>query len=105
MGEDVDTMSYVEDVLTDVVSQYVSEDVYPEDWDLDALTAEVNRFYPSKRDLKSLDVETLTAAELVELVLEDARKRLEERKVEWDERTDELERLGVARGDGVSSFE
>jgi preprotein translocase subunit SecA len=105
MGEDVDTMSYVEDVLTDVVSQYVSEDVYPEDWDLDALTAEVNRFYPSRIDFRSLDVETLTAAEVLAMVIEDARERLEERKVEWDERTAELEKRGLARGDGVASFE
>src|SRR3712207_6513811 len=52
MGEDVDTMSYVEDVLTDVVSQHASGDVYPEDWDLDTLAAELNRFYP--RDRKSV---------------------------------------------------
>jgi preprotein translocase subunit SecA len=105
MGEDVDTMSYVEDVLTGVVSEYVSEDVYPEDWDLEALTAEVNRFYPSRIDFRSLDVETLTAAEVLAMVLEDARERLEERKVEWDERTAELEKRGLARGDGVASFE
>jgi preprotein translocase subunit SecA len=105
MGEDVDTMSYVEDVLTDVVSEYVSEDVYPEDWDLDALTAEVNRFYPSRIDFRSLDVETLTAAEVLAMVIEDARERLEERKVEWNERTAELEKRGLARGDGVASFE
>jgi preprotein translocase subunit SecA len=105
MGEDVDTMGYVEDVLTTAVSEYVSDDVYPEDWDLDALTTEVNRFYPSRVDFRSLDVEALTAAEVLEMVLEDARGRLEERKAEWDERTAELERLGVARGDGVASFE
>ena len=105
MGEDVDTMSYVEDVLTEVVSEYVSEDVYPEDWDLDVLTAEVNRFYPSRIDFRSLDVETLTAPEVLSMVLEDARERLEERKVEWDERTAELEKRGLARGDGVASFE
>ena len=105
MGEDVDTMSYVEDTLTGVVTEYVSEDVYPEDWDLDALTAEVNRFYPCRIDFKSLDIETLTSAEVLAMVLDDARGRLEERKAEWDERTAELERLGVARGDGVDSFE
>jgi preprotein translocase subunit SecA len=105
MGEDVDTMSYVEDALTGVVTEYVSEDVYPEDWDLDALTAEVNRFYPCRIDFKSLDIETLTSAEVLAMVLDDARERLEERKVEWDERTAELDRLGVARGDGVDSFE
>src|ERR687894_417169 len=105
MGEDVDTMSYVEDVLTDVVSEYVSDNVYPEDWDLDALTTEVNRFYPSSIDFGSLDVETLTPAEVLAMVLQDADERLEERKAEWDERTAELERRGLARGDGVATFE
>ncbi|CAN5846201.1 preprotein translocase subunit SecA [soil metagenome] len=105
MGEDVDTASYVDDVLTGVVSEYVSEDVYPEDWDLSALTTEVNRFYPSRVDFKAIDVETLTAAEVLAMVLEDARERLEERKAEWDERTVELESIGLARGDGVGSFE
>ena len=105
MGEDVDTMSYVEDALTGAVTQYVSEDVYPEDWDLAALTTEVNRFYPCTIDFESLDIETLTPAEVLSMVLDDARERLEERKAEWDERTAELERLGVARGDGVDSFE
>jgi preprotein translocase subunit SecA len=105
MGEDVDTMSYVDDVLTEVVSQYVSEDAYPEDWDLDALTTEVNRFYPSRIDFESIDVERLTAAEVLAMVLEDARERLEERKAEWDERTAELEKRGLARGDGVATFE
>jgi preprotein translocase subunit SecA len=105
MGEDVDTKSYVDEVLTDVVSEYVSENVYPEDWDLDALTTEVNRFYPSKIDFKAIDVETLTAAEVLAMVLQDADERLEERKAEWDERTAELERRGLARGDGVATFE
>jgi preprotein translocase subunit SecA len=105
MGEDVDTKSYVEDVLTEVVSQYVSENVYPEDWDLDALTTEVNRFYPSTIDFSAIDVETLTAAEVLAMVLQDADERLEERKAEWDERTAELERRGLARGDGVATFE
>jgi preprotein translocase subunit SecA len=105
MGEDVDTKSYVDEVLTEVVSEYVSENVYPEDWDLDALTTEVNRFYPSKIDFKAIDVETLTAAEVLAMVLQDADERLEERKAEWDERTAELERRGLARGDGVATFE
>jgi preprotein translocase subunit SecA len=105
MGEDVDTKSYVEDVLTEVVSEYVSENVYPEDWDLDALTTEVNRFYPSRIDFKAIDVETLTAAEVLAMVLQDADERLEERKAEWDERSAELERRGLARGDGVATFE
>jgi preprotein translocase subunit SecA len=105
MGENVDTMSYAEDVVTEVVSQHVSDDVYPEEWDLDTLAAEVNRFYPSRIDFRSLDVESLTAGEVLAMVLEDASERLEERKAEWEERTAELERRGLARGDGVVSFE
>jgi preprotein translocase subunit SecA len=105
MGEDVDTVSYVEDVLTDVVSQHVSDDVYPEEWDLDTLAAEINRFYPTTIDFKALDVESLTSDEILEMVLGDARARLKERKAEWEERTAELERRGLARTDGVDSFE
>ena len=105
MGEDVDTMGYVEEVLTEVVSQYVSGDVYPEEWDLETLAAEINRFYPTTIDFKALDVENLSSEEVLELVLADARERLEERKAEWEERTAELERRGLARTDGVASFE
>src|SRR5215207_5656305 len=105
MGEDVDTFAYVEDVLTDVVSEYVADDVYPEDWDLDALATEVNRFYPCRVDFQSLDVEALTPAEVLAMVLDDARERLEERRAEWEERTAELERRGLARADEVNSFE
>ena len=105
MGEDVDTLAYVEDVLTDVVTQHVSDDVYPEEWDLDTLAAEIHRFYPTTIDFKALNVEELTSAEILAMVLEDARGRLEERKAEWEERTAELERRGLARTDGVGSFE
>jgi preprotein translocase subunit SecA len=105
MGEDVDTMSYVEEVLTEVVSQYVSDDVYPEEWDLETLAAEINRFYPTTVDLKALDVENLSSEEVLELVIADARERLEERRAEWEERTAEMDRRGLARTDGVASFE
>src|SRR5215218_3452788 len=47
MGGEVDTWEYVEEVLSDMVGQYVSDNVYPENWDMEALSAEVNRFYPS----------------------------------------------------------
>jgi preprotein translocase subunit SecA len=105
MGEDVDTFAYVEDVLSEVVSQHASDDVYPEDWDLDTLSAEIHRFYPTTIDFEALNVEELTSAEILEMVLEDARERLEERKAEWEERTAELESRGLARTDGAASFE
>src|SRR5918999_864095 len=43
LGEDVDTLAYVEDVLTELVSEHASEDVYPEEWDLETLAAELKR--------------------------------------------------------------
>ncbi|HEX4992062.1 MAG TPA: SEC-C metal-binding domain-containing protein, partial [Rubrobacteraceae bacterium] len=98
-------MGYVEEVLTEVVSQYVSGDVYPEEWDLETLAAEINRFYPTTIDFGALNVEESSSEEILEMVLSDARERLEERKVEWEERTAELERRGLARADGVVSFE
>src|SRR5919199_4837133 len=79
MGEKVDTWEYVEDVLSEIVAEHVSEAIYPENWDMEALSAEVNRFYPSRIDFGSLDVESISSEEILEMVLEDARERLEER--------------------------
>ncbi|CAN5527417.1 MAG: preprotein translocase subunit SecA [Rubrobacteraceae bacterium] len=105
MGGDVDTMGYVEDALTEVVSRYASDNVYPEDWDLDTLQAELIRLYPSQIDLKSLDIEKQSSEDVREMVLADARERLEDRKREWEERTDELKKRGLARTDGADDFE
>jgi preprotein translocase subunit SecA len=105
MGGEVDTFAYVEEVLSGAVGQYVSDAIYPENWDMEALSAEVNRFYPSMIDFGSLDVESLSSEEVLELVLEDAKERLEERKAEWEERTAELQKRGLIRTDGIDSFE
>ncbi|MDP8949654.1 MAG: SEC-C metal-binding domain-containing protein, partial [Actinomycetota bacterium] len=105
MGEDVDTWEYVEEVLPEVVGLHASENVYPENWDMTTLEAEINRFYPSQVDFQSLDVESLSSEEILEMVLEDARERLEERRAEWEERTEELHRRGLERTDGLESFE
>ncbi|MBA2694054.1 MAG: preprotein translocase subunit SecA [Rubrobacter sp.] len=104
MGENVDTLGYVEDALTEVVSRYASDNVYPEDWDLDTLGAELNRLYPSQVDLKSLDIEKQSSEDIREMVLADARERLEDRKREWEERTGELKKRGLARTDGADDF-
>src|SRR3954447_12749179 len=105
MGETVDTWEYVEGVLSDTVGQFVSEDTYPENWDMETLSAEINRFYPSQIDFQNLDTEKLSSDEILEMVLEDARERLEERKAEWEERTEELKKRGLARTDGIEAFE
>jgi preprotein translocase subunit SecA len=105
MGEKVDTWEYVEEVLSEMVSLHASENVYPESWDMETLAAEVNRFYPSRIDFQNLDLETITSEEILEMVLEDARERLEERKAEWQERTEELRKRGYTRTDGLDAFE
>ena len=104
MGEEVDTWEYVEEVLSEVVGQYVREG-YPEDWDMENLAAEISRFYPTSIDLQNLDLENLDGEEFMQMVLEDARERLEERKAEWEERTEELKKRGLIRTDGLDSFE
>jgi len=104
-GGDVDTASYMEEVLSEVVASHASDAVYPEDWDLDTLSTELNRFYPTRIDFKTLDIEDLTSADISAMVLEDARVRLVERKAEWEARTTELERRGLVRTDGLDSFE
>ncbi|MEJ7631141.1 MAG: preprotein translocase subunit SecA [Rubrobacteraceae bacterium] len=105
MGENVDTESYAEEVLSEVVASHASDAVYPEDWDLDTLSTELNRFYPTRIDFHSLDIEDLTSADISAMVLEDARVRLAERKAEWEARTTELERRNLVRTDGLTSFE
>jgi preprotein translocase subunit SecA len=105
MGEKVDTWEYVEEVLSYMVGQYVTEDIYPENWDMETLSVEINRFYPSQVDFQNLDTETITSEEVLEMVLEDARQRLEDRKAEWEERTAELRKRGLARRDGLDTFE
>ena len=104
MGGDVDTWAYVEEVLTDVVLTHTREG-YPEDWDMETLSAEVRRFYPSTIDFKGLDRESLDGDKMLEMVLDDARSRLDERKTEWLERTEEMEKRGLIRTDGIHSFE
>ncbi|CAN5571247.1 preprotein translocase subunit SecA [soil metagenome] len=105
MGEKVDTWEYVEEVLTGLVYQFVSESIYPEEWDVESLSAELHRFYPSTIDFDSLEITELSSDQVREMVLEDARERLEERKKSWEGRTAELEEAGLIRTDGAEAFE
>ena len=105
MGEKIDTWDYVEEVLTGLVSQFVSESIYPEEWDIESLSAELRRFYPSTVDFEGLEVTELSSDQVREMVLEDARERLEDRKAAWEGRSAELEEAGLIRTDGAEAFE
>ncbi|HEX2098217.1 MAG TPA: preprotein translocase subunit SecA [Rubrobacteraceae bacterium] len=105
MGGEVDTWEYVEEVLSDVVGRYVTEDVYPENWDIETLSAEVNRFYPSQIDFQALDLESLSSEDILEMVLEDGKERLEERRAEWEERAAEFYKRNPAQSVNFPTFE
>jgi preprotein translocase subunit SecA len=105
MGEKVDTWEYVEQVLTDAISEYAPANTYPEDWDLDGLGTEINRFYPTTLDPSTMDLSSMTDEDLTSRILDDARKRLEEQKVEWEARMTEIENRGMVRTDGLNTFE
>ncbi len=105
MGEKVDTLAYVEEAVSEVVYRNAPASIYPEDWDAETLQAELNALYPSEVEIANLDMQEMSSEKLREIVLEDARARLEERKVEWEERSSELQSRGLVRSDGASSFE
>lgn len=105
MGENVDTATYAEEAVNDVVDRNAPSSVYPEDWDVETLQAELNALYPTQVDVAALDMQEMSSEKLREMVQEDARERLAERKAEWEERTQELQSRGLVRSDGASSFE
>ncbi|MEX1046843.1 MAG: preprotein translocase subunit SecA [Actinomycetota bacterium] len=66
-----EALEMVADVINDTVSQYVSSDVYPEEWDLEALITGLEAVYPTK--LKKADLEDLADPEqVIEKVLTEA---------------------------------
>ncbi|WP_119068276.1 preprotein translocase subunit SecA [Rubrobacter indicoceani] len=105
MGENVDTPAYVEEAVNDVVDRNAPDSVYPEDWDVETLQAELGALYPTQIEVASLDMQEMSSERLREMVQEDARERLAERRAEWEERTAELQSRGLARSDGANSFE
>src|SRR5438132_7794461 len=66
-----EVQDYVSQVVLGTVGQYVSKEIYPEEWDLDSLLAVVSSIYPTK--LTKAQFEDLDSVEEIqELVLEDA---------------------------------
>ena len=85
-----EALDMVSEVVQGTVSQYVSKEVYPEEWDLDGLVSALSAVYPtrlSKADLEDID----DAGELEQRVLEEALDSYEAKELE----------LGVDPGSGV----
>jgi preprotein translocase subunit SecA len=73
----------VAQVIAGTVAQYVSAEVFPEEWDLDGMITALRGTYPSR--LKKADLEGLGADELTERVLQEAMRAFEEREAELGE--------------------
>jgi preprotein translocase subunit SecA len=68
------------DVVEAAVRQHTDETQYPEDWDLDALVTGLRMTYNPTVGKKDIDVETVTADDVVELAVDDALAQYDERE-------------------------
>jgi preprotein translocase subunit SecA len=76
-----EALDMVTDVVQTVVAQHVSSEVFPEEWDLQAMVTALGTLYPTT--LRPADLEEITAAEEVhEKVLEDAQQAYERKEAE-----------------------
>jgi preprotein translocase subunit SecA len=76
-----EAVDYVEAVVGKTVSQFVSKEVYPEEWDLDGLVTALGTVYPSgigQKDLEGIE----EAEEIQQRVLEDAVQAYERKESE-----------------------
>ena len=76
-----EALEYVELVVSGTVSQFVSKDIYPEEWDLDGLLTALGVVYPTQ--LTRAQLEDLTSAEEVQqLVVDEAVQAYEAKEAE-----------------------
>jgi preprotein translocase subunit SecA len=85
-----EALDYVSQVVEQTVGQFVSKEIYPEEWDLEGLVGALSAVYPtrlSKAELEQID----TAEEVLELALQDASEAYEQKEQELgtDETTGE----------------
>jgi preprotein translocase subunit SecA len=76
-----EALDMVTDVVQGAVAQHVSSEVYPEEWDLEALVTTVGTLYPTS--LRPTDLEDVTTVEdVLQKVLEDAHQAYEHKEAE-----------------------
>jgi preprotein translocase subunit SecA len=83
-GEDLgeQTLNFLTDVVSGVLSEYAPPGVYPEEWDLEGLFTTLGTIYPVGVRQDAIDLGTVDHAELEALLLEDAERAYKEREVE-----------------------
>ena len=94
-----EALEYVSQVIEQTVGQFVSKEVYPEEWDLEGLVTAMSSVYPTQ--LKKAEMEEIDSAEeVLELALQDAFEAYERKEQELgtDQSTEgpilrELERM------------
>ncbi|MGH2662256.1 MAG: preprotein translocase subunit SecA [Actinomycetota bacterium] len=86
-------LDMVAEVIEGTVAQYVSKEIYPEEWDLEGLLTTIHATYPS--DLKKTELEEIDdAEEITRKVLEESIAAYERREQELGENVlRELERM------------
>src|SRR5690348_6238386 len=91
-GEDLreSVMSWIEDVIEDVVDSHTSE--FAEEWDWEAMWVALGSVYPIRIPLDSIDRAHTGREELLDRVFEDAVSFYEEREREWAEISEEMPR-------------
>ncbi|HWB72251.1 MAG TPA: preprotein translocase subunit SecA [Egibacteraceae bacterium] len=85
-GPDEKVAQYAEDFIEDAVrgiaATYAPEGVYPEEWNLEELWTALEQLYPVKVDRGAIDLDDIDHERLVDLLLDDAMARYEEREAE-----------------------
>jgi preprotein translocase subunit SecA len=76
-----EALEYVELVVSSTVSQFVSKDIYPEEWDLDGLLTALGAVYPTQLTRTQLE-ELTTAEEVQQLVVDEAIQAYEAKEAE-----------------------
>ena len=76
-----EALEYVELVVASTVSQFVSKDIYPEEWDLDGLLTALGAVYPTQLTRTQLE-ELTTAEEVQQLVVDEAIQAYEAKEAE-----------------------
>jgi preprotein translocase subunit SecA len=89
-----EALDYVSQVVEQTVAQYVSKDIYPEEWDLDGLINALSAIYPTRLTKGQVD-EVGDADEVLQLALQDAYQAYEEK--ERDLGTDEAAGAPILR--------